>query len=261
MIGDAAAVWRFRHFLLALVGLDVRRRYARSVLGTGWSVLQPLATAAVFGVVFSHLLGDGSADYTVSVILGTTVWGFFKECAVGGSSALLAHETYIRQSPLPFALYPLRLVLGAAVHSGLAFLAALGLAAVVHGSLAPLGTAWAILPALPLAVAFGWALAAVGSCAQVYFQDTAHLLEVAAQLGFFLTPILYPASLLEKKGLGLLVTLNPVNVFLDLARTPVMAHRPPPPETYAAAAAVTAGAVGLAAAVLARAQKRLVFRL
>lgn len=261
MIGHAAAVWRFRHFLMALVKLDVRRRYTRSVLGAGWSVLNPLLMAGVFAVVFSNLLGNGTADYTAFLILGLTGWGFFRECAVTGASAMTGHETYIRQSALPYALYPLRLVLGAAVHSGIGLLAALAVVVAVKGSFAPLGVMWAVLPALILAVVFGWAVAAVCSCAQVYFHDTSHLLEVGAQLGFFLTPIVYYPELLVNKGLRWLAALNPVNLFLELTRTPLLHGQPPPAEMYLKAVLLTAGMVVVAAGVIAWSRQRLIFRL
>ena len=263
MIGHAAAVWRFRHFLLALVKLDFRRRYTRSVIGAGWSVVQPVVMALVFAVVFSTLLGNGTTHYTAFLILGMTLWGFFKECAVGGSTAMTSHETYIRQSPLPYALYPLRLVLGAAVHSGIALLAALAVVAVVTDRLPDPVVLLAVAPALALAVVFGWAVAAVASCAQVYFHDTSHLLEIAAQMGFFLTPIVYPVEVLEAKVGRWFVVINPVNTFLELVRTPVLKNQLPETfaHSYAVAGGMTLVAVVAAAGVIAWARPRLIFRL
>lgn len=261
MLRQVAAMWAYRHFVLALVRLDVRRRYTRSFVGAGWSVLHPLAMTLVFAVVFSNLLGADPRTYLLFLLLGMVVWNFFKECAVGGCLAMISHETYIRQSPLPYGLYPLRLVLSTAVHSGIALLAALGLVVVMRWSLEPLGILWAVLPALGLAVAAGWAVASIASCVQVYFHDTQHLLEVAAQIGFFLTPIMYGPELLVNKGLGGLVAANPVNLFLELVRTPVLHGTPPPAFAYLYAAGGTAVLVGLASAALAWSRKRLVFRL
>lgn len=261
MIGHAVDVWRFRHFLYALVRLDVRRKYTRSVIGAGWSVVQPVVMALVFTLVFSTLLGNGQPHYPAFLILGMTLWGFFKECAVSGSTAMTAHENYIRQSPLPFALYPLRIVLGTAVHSGIAFLAALVMVAYVTDRLPDPLVLLAVAPGLVLAVVFGWAVAAIFSCAQVYFHDTAHLLEIAAQLGFFLTPIVYGPDLLEQKVGRWAVVINPVNMFLEVIRTPIYKNEPPTLHDYACAAGATALTVVAAAAVIAWARTRLIFRL
>lgn len=261
MLRQAAAMWAYRHFLFALVRLDVRRRYTRSVVGVGWSFLHPLAMALVFAVVFSNLLGADPRTYVLFLLLGLAVWNFFKECAVGGCLAMVSHETYIRQSPLPYGLYPLRSVLSTAVHSGLALVAALAVVVVVRWSLEPLGVLWAVLPAVGLAVVAGWAVATIASCAQVYFYDTQHLLELAAHIGFFLTPIMYGPELLVNKGLGPLVVFNPVNLFLELIRTPIIHGEPPPLFAYAYAAGGTAVLVALASAALTWSRPRLIFRL
>src|SRR5437588_4593802 len=105
MISHLTAIWKFRHFLLALVRLDLRLRYRRSILGIGWSLLNPIAMTIVFTVVFSNLLGNGARDYAPYLLAGMAVWGFLKESACVGCRALLANEAYIRQSPLPYGLY------------------------------------------------------------------------------------------------------------------------------------------------------------
>ena len=55
MTGYLSKVWRLRHFWMALVRIDLRNRYRRSVIGIGWSLLQPIAMTTVLCVVFSQL--------------------------------------------------------------------------------------------------------------------------------------------------------------------------------------------------------------
>src|SRR5262245_11215432 len=85
MIQHVRALWKCRHFLMALVKLDLRQRYRRSVLGVGWSLLNPIAMTIVFTVVFSNLLGNGDpVRYAASVLTGMAVWGFLRESALNG---------------------------------------------------------------------------------------------------------------------------------------------------------------------------------
>src|SRR5579885_3244026 len=108
MFRHLSAVWTARHFLLALVRLDLRLRYRRSVLGIGWSLLNPLAMTAVFTVVFSQLLGGNDLPrYVPHLLIGMAVWGFLREAAVSGCRSLINNESYIRQSPLPYGIYTL----------------------------------------------------------------------------------------------------------------------------------------------------------
>lgn len=261
MIGHLTAVWRFRHFLLALVRLDLRLRYRRSVLGVGWSLLNPIAMTAVFTVVFSNLLGAGAWDYAPSLLTGMAVWGFMKEAATAGSRALISNESYIRQSPLPYTLYPLRTVFGQAIHTAIALVVVVGLLMILQQSARPLLMLPAIVPGLLLAFLAAWGVATIAAFVNVYFQDTQHLLEVAAQIGFFLTPIIYPRTVLDRQGLSWVVDLNPVNLFLDLIRAPLLTGEPPTAALLGTAAAVTVGLGLLAAGTTAWLQKRVVFHL
>jgi lipopolysaccharide transport system permease protein len=261
MIGHLTAVWRFRHFLMALVRLDLRLRYRRSVLGVGWSLLNPIAMTVVFTVVFSNLLGSGAWDYAPSLLTGMAVWGFLKEAATVGSRALISNESYIRQSPLPYTLYPLRTVFGQAIHTAIALVVVVGLLMILQQSARPLLMLPAIVPGLVLAFLAAWGVATIAAFVNVYFQDTQHLLEVAAQIGFFLTPIIYPRSVLDNQGLSWVVDLNPVTLFLDLIRAPLLTGEAPPAALLLTTTGVTAGLGLLAAGTTAWLQKRVVFHL
>src|SRR5690349_20814982 len=118
MLKHMTAVWKYRHFLAALVRLDLRLRYRRSVFGIGWSLLNPIAMTVVFCVVFSTILGNGGdpGKYAAYLLTGLAVWGFIRDSALNGCRAFIQNEAYIRQSPLPFSLYPLRTVLGQTIH-------------------------------------------------------------------------------------------------------------------------------------------------
>jgi ABC-type polysaccharide/polyol phosphate export permease len=261
MLTHLTAIWKFRHFLLALVRLDLRMRYKRSVLGIGWSLLHPIAMTIVFTVVFSNLLGANARTYAPFLLAGMAVWGFLRESAVTGCRALLANEAYIRQSPLPYGIYTLRVVLGQAIHFLIAMVVVLVLIVFLQQSTAALTVLWAVLPGLVLAFLAAWAVATITAFANVYFHDTQHLLEVGTQILFFLTPIIYLPGVLENKGLGWMLTLNPVNLFLDLIREPLLTGRPPAPELYLSGLGLTAVLIGLAAGTMAWLQKRVIFHL
>jgi ABC-type polysaccharide/polyol phosphate export permease len=261
MLNQVTAIWTYRRFLLSLVWLDLRMRYKRSLIGLGWSVIHPIAHAASFVLVFSGVLGLSPESYVTTLLLGLAVWGFLRDSAVSGCLALVSHESYIRQSPLPFGLYSLRFVLGYAIQ-GL-FALAVALAAVAradpHGD--KLAMIWAIVPALALIFLAGWAVATTFSFVQIYFHDTKHLLEVGANILFYLTPIIYPPSLLVGRGLGWVARLNPVNLYLELVRYPLTAGELPPAKLYLYAGGFTAVLLAVAAVALTRCQKRAIYRL
>lgn len=261
MIQHLTAIWKFRHFLSALVRLDLRLRYRRSVLGIGWSLLKPLSMTCVFAVMFTSMLGGGDpARYVPHLILGMAVWEFLRECVVTGCKSLIANESYIRQSPLPYGLYPLRTVLGQAIHSAIALGIALIVTFIYRPHTNPLGILYA-MPGVVLMFLAAWSFATIFSFLNVYFQDTSHLLEVGAQLVFFLSPIMILPELLASRGLQWLLDINPVALFLDLIRTPILEGAPPSASLLASGAALTVILGALAAGTTAWLQKRVIFHL
>lgn len=263
MPGQLSAIWRFRHFWLSLVGMDLRVRYRRSVLGVGWSLLNPIVMTIVFCVAFSSWLGNGDWRFAAQYYLGgLAIWEFIKQSAVQGSLTLLRNEAYIRQSPLPLAVYTLRTSLGYAVHFGIGLLVAVGATSILSGDpLMPFYALWAIVPAVLLVVVFAWAVCAICAVATVFFHDTQHLAEVGLGIAFFLTPLVYAKERLSERGLGWLLELNPVVAFLDAIRDPLITGVPPTWLVFGKAALWTAAAATTAIAVFLRFERRVIFHL
>ena len=271
MLSHLRAVWAFRHFWLSLVRMDLRSRYRRSVLGIGWSLLQPIAMSGVLCLVFGALFPMNNAAvagfpapwraYAAYLLAGMGVWGFIQTSVLTGCTALIHNEPYIRQCPLPYGIYPLRTVMGTGVHFLISLASLAGLVCLLKGSAEPLAHLWAVLPAVPLLFLFCWGLATVAAFATVYFHDTSHLIEVGSQLFFFLTPIMYTNDVLHQKGLGDLIALNPVVPFLELVRKPLVEGVPADGGVYLHAAALAAVAVGLGFGTIGWLQKKVIFHL
>jgi ABC-type polysaccharide/polyol phosphate export permease len=259
-----SAVWNCRYFWMSLVRMDLRTRYRRSLLGLGWSLLQPLAMTCILSVVFRFLQGSSFAEYAPHVLTGLLGWNFILYCAAQGCQCFFLGESYIRQCPLPLAIYPLRTAIGGLFHLAMALIVVAGLCAFMRGhpSLAALAS---LLPTLALLFVLGWSLAVLCGSANVFFQDTQHLTEVGFQTLFYLSPIIYTFEfLLSKPGGAKLVAVlqwNPVVPFLTLLRQPLLNGVPPTPMEYLHGIVVAAVAAGVAIGLLGRLQKQLIFHL
>ncbi len=121
MTGYFSEIWRLRYFWLALVRVDLRKRYRRSIIGMGWSLLHPIAMTAVLCIVFSQLLSQDIRTFAPFLLTGLTFWAFISATVMDGCQCFLQGESYIRQQPAPLAIYPLRSTLGAGFHFLLGF--------------------------------------------------------------------------------------------------------------------------------------------
>src|SRR5262245_41135271 len=225
MLSYFGAIWKCRHFWAALVRLDLRTRYRRSVLGIGWSLLNPICMTAILCVVFAKLLNQSIIDYAPHLLSGLAIWSYITTCTLQGCQSFFQGEAYIRQCPMPLAIFPLRTALGATFH----LLIALGVVIAYVAILSALGyrqmhylSLINLLPSLLMLFVLGWSMATLAAITNVYFQDTQHLAEVAFQMFFYATPIMYKAKLLEDFGMGWMLDYNPVVVFLRLIREPIL---------------------------------------
>ena len=264
MISYFGAIWNCRHFWFSLVKLDLRTRYRRSVLGLGWSLLQPICMTAIYCIVFPNLMGLKIAEYAPHVLMGQVIWAFIHISTLQGCHSFFQGEAYIRQCPMPLAVFPLRTVLGASFHFLIAmcvvFLLVAGLdIAGMHTTNYVL--VLHLIPSVVMLFLFCWSIAIIAGITNVFFQDTQHLAEVGLQMLFFCTPIIWKAEMLEQKGLGTVMNFNPVVVFLRLIREPILTGAAPSLFTYLQGFGIVAAVMGLAAYLLARNQKRLIFQL
>jgi ABC-type polysaccharide/polyol phosphate export permease len=260
-------VWKCRNFWLSLVVNDLQLRYRRSVLGVGWSLLHPLATSLVLGSVFHEIFKVPIREFLPYLLCGLACWSYLTGAVLQGCQSYVQAENYIRQHPLPLAVYPLRTTLGAMIH----FLIALALVLVLTLALRGPGeaallpdravTAAALLGGVVLTFLFGWSMAVLAGFVNAAFRDTQHILEILFQILFYLTPIIYPKQVLASTRVGGLLAFNPAAPFLDLIREPLVEGRPPAPAAFLAAAALTLVAGAAAVVSLGYQQRRVIFYL
>ena len=264
MLHHIIAVWVYRHFWLSLVRADLRQRYRRSVLGLGWSLLQPLAMTATFCLVFSSILGNADWKHYAPYLLGgMCVWEFIRNSLTTGCTTFIRNEAYIRQCPLPVSIYPLRTVLGVAIHFLISLFVVVTLVSLLNWETGPIRVLWAVIPSVLMVIVFAWSVSTLAAFANVYFHDTQHIVDVGAQLWFFITPIIYMRSHLDNKQMGWVADLNPVYTYISLIRDPLVfdGHPIPTAEAYAHGASLTLVTFGLACGAIAWLHRKLIFQL
>ena len=262
MIQHLKTVWQFRHFWTSLVQLDLRNRYRRSVLGIGWSLLHPLALTVVFCIAFGSILGkEDWRKFAPYLLAGLAVWDFLKGSLTTGCDAFIRNESYIRQSPLPYSIYPLRAVLGTFIHFMISLALVIVAVMILQESTDVLFRFVGAIPAILMLVVFCWSIATIAAFVNAYFHDTKHLIEVVTQLMFFLTPIMFSPQVVVDKIGSWVLEANPAAYFIMLISHPLAQGTEPAMDLYLTAGTMTAMTFGLACCTMAWLQKRLIFQL
>jgi ABC-2 type transport system permease protein len=182
----------YREILVNLVRKELKVKYTASVLGTIWSLLNPVVFLAVFTFV-AKVLGAGLLDYPVFLLAGLLGWNLFSVSLSGGAQSVLANANLVKKVYFPREVLPLATVGVALVDfvlQSLVFAAFL----VVFGY----GFVWQVLWLYPLSfVALLVLTVAVTfwvSALNVRYRDVQHLLGLALLVWFWLTPIVYPVG-------------------------------------------------------------------
>src|SRR5919201_429819 len=113
MLRYLSSVWDCRFFWMSLVKMDLRTRYRRSILGMGWSLLHPIAMTTIMCTVFPKIMNISVTEYAPYLLAGLVFWHYLIGVTIAGCQCIFQGESYIRQYPAPFAIYPLRTALGA----------------------------------------------------------------------------------------------------------------------------------------------------
>jgi len=225
-------MWELRHFLMSLVKIDLQSRYRGSFLGLGWSLVRPLGMCIVLCVVFSKIFNVDPAQYAPMLLIGLTFWQFVTESMLTGCETFKTGRAYIRQVPLPLAVFPLRTVLVAGFHASIALALAVVLNAFFNGPHVLAGIVW-LIPSVALLTLSAMFVATLCGLAHTHFPDTSHILQIGTQILFYLTPIIYPPEVLADRGrLSQLFELNPLTYYLESIRRPISTGEMPSLQVY-----------------------------
>lgn len=211
---------------------ELRSKYKRSTLGWAWSLINPLATMAIFAVVFHFLLkidpdtGDPSGlhSFPFFLLCALLPWNFLAVGIQTGMGAPLANGGLIKKVYFP------REVLTASVVASWAVQLLIELSVVVVALVFVGNIALAFIPGVLAIVAiqtlFVYGLALGLGATNVYFRDVQHFIGIALQLWFYATPVVYPLSVVPRTAevFGYIIpfrtmyTLNPMVRFVECYR-------------------------------------------
>lgn len=233
-----------RELLVNLTLREVRGKYKRTLLGQGWSLLNPIASLLVFTAVFGLVLrievapGDPSGldVFALWLACGLLAWNFFSNALISGMGSLVSDANLIKKVYFPRETLVISTVLSWVVTFAIE-LFVLVVAVLIFGG-GPLVWIPLVVVFVILLTAFSLGVALLLSVANVYFRDTQHLISIVMQVWFYATPIVYPyrlvqdaAAELESRGIAIPVEaiyrLNPLERFVTVFRALLYDNRMP----------------------------------
>lgn len=253
MLANLAALWRYRDLVRNLAARDLRVKYKGSTLGFAWSLAHPLLMAAVYTVAFTWILDVGIEHYPLFILSGMLPWSWFSQSLSIATGTIADHGTLVRKVAFPRLALPVGALVSQALQFALMYGVIVGL-----GSAFVLGLSPALLAIVPLAalqLAFTAGVALVLSTAYVYFRDTRHLVDVAVQVWFWATPVVYAIDIVPAP-LRPWIALNPMAHIITAYQQAVMHHLWPSLETMTIVTLVAAASLAVGLGVFSTFERR-----
>ena len=202
--------------LREMVMREIKLRYKRSVLGIGWSLLNPFVQMLVFTVLFGRWLQLDIPNYPQFVFIGVLAWTWFQASLIISASAITDNRELIKRPGFPAHMLPIITVTTQMVQFLLAMPVLLAFIVFTGGTLNP--GALVFLPlVITLQFLFSLSLGYLAATFHVTFRDTQHLLTVFTMFYFYMTPVFYDASFVPG-ALRDIYRLNPLYILITAYR-------------------------------------------
>ena len=215
------ALWAYRGFILGSVKREFQSRYQNSLLGAAWTVLNPLAMIVVYTVIFAQVMRarlpgtDTPFAYSIYLCAGVLTWGLFAEIVNRAQTVFLEHATLLKKVSFPRLSLPVTVVANALLNFAIVF-SLFTVFLVASGNFPGLVFAQ-LVPVLAVLVMFAIGLGVTLGVLNVFFRDVGQFFTIFMQFWFWLTPIVYPASILPAP-LRELIDLNPMARLIGAAQ-------------------------------------------
>ncbi|HCN71952.1 MAG TPA: ABC transporter [Pusillimonas sp.] len=213
MLSFFRPVWVYRGFVLGNVKREFQSKYRNSMLGVTWTVIQPLAMIVVYTVIFSQVMRaklpgvETTFAYSIYLCAGILTWGLFAEITTRSQNMFLENANLLKKLSFPRLCLPVTVVANGLLNFGIVF----GLFTVfliITGNFPGLAYL-ALIPLLALLIIFATGLGMILGVLNVFFRDVGQFFGIVVTFWFWLTPIVYPPTILPER-VQPLMALNPM---------------------------------------------------
>ena len=232
----------YKDLVKNLVSRDFKTRYKRSYLGILWSLLNPLLLILVYTLAFDYIMKIRVKDFPMFFMCGFLPWSYFAAGITTSLSSLSDSGYLIKAVYFPREIVPLSIVLSCLLHFLITFLFVFPIL-LIYGYVPQ----WSYL-SLPVIILlqtiFVFGLSLFLSSIHVSFRDLRYILDVVLMAWFWLTPVVYPSSLIPEKFL-FFYKINPMTLFVTAYRDVLMNGTLPIPKYWIAILIATFGSLTL----------------
>jgi len=231
---------RHAALLYELVHRDLTVRYKRSVLGFLWTMLHPLLLMLIFVVVFSAIFRGRSPHYETYFLSAYIAWNFFAQTTVNAMASVAWNGPLMKRVRVPPSIFTLSSVISGLVNVGLSLIVLFSIMLVVGAPLR--ASLWFLPVSLVLVGFFSLGASLALTAVSIFFGDVREMVQAGMPALMYLTPIIYPISIVPERYRWL-IKLNPLVYIVEIVRDPIYYGIIPSRETLLVATVISLGSL------------------
>jgi lipopolysaccharide transport system permease protein len=211
-----------RQLLKHFIGRDLKVRYHNSILGYGWSVLEPLALTVTFYILFA-ILSDSEDPYRpLTILLGILAWSLFAKTFSNGTTCIQRSSSLIKRVYFPREIFIFSKSGFNMVQFLLSLLVIIPL--LIHYDLMPSKQILLLPVALVMILILATGLAFFTSILQTKARDIEHMVTIGLRISFYLSPVFYPLEMITGGRIPPQYTdayliINPMATYITMIRS------------------------------------------
>ena len=244
----------YKDLLRNLVSRDFKTRYKRSYLGIFWSLLNPLLIIIVYTLAFDYIMKIRVKNFPMFFMCGFLPWSYLSASLTTSMTSFSDSGYLIKAVYFPREILPLSIVLSCLLHFLITFIFVFPIL-MIYGYF-PQWVTLSLLLIILLQSIFIFGLCLFLSSIHVFFRDIRYILDVILTIWFWLTPIVYPISLISEQFL-FFYKLNPMTLFVTAYREVLLNNELPIPQYWIAILIATLGSLILGYLSYLKVKKRL----
>lgn len=214
MVSMIKSICSYRHFIFESIKRDFLQRYTNSMLGSLWAVLNPLSMILVYTLIFTEIMSaklpniDSKFAYSIYLCAGIIPWGLFTEISGRNVNIFVEYGNIIKKARLPKICLPVITIGSALINfSIISFIFIVFL--MITNQVPNILYLIMLIPLILLIIMFAVSLGLIFGIINVFYRDVGHIFGIILQFWFWLTPIVYPKSIVPEEFLKF-VEYNPM---------------------------------------------------
>lgn len=243
----------YRELIMIMTISELKVKYQSSILGFIWSLLNPLLMMLVLYIVFSNVFKATQNNFAIYLLIGIVSWRFLANGTSQAMGSIVRNPSLVTKIYIPREVLVLSSVLSSSISSILEFVVLVPLLFILGVGVSSYLLLFPVIHLMFFMMVYGMSL--ILASLYVYYRDLTQIWSVIIQMGFFMSPIVYPLSTVPQKYMPYYI-FNPVTVIIQMYRNILLYHTAPVPADLLFAFLVGAATILLGSAIFKRLERR-----